>query len=40
MKDMIMELKEVGYDGYLEEERCNPYPSSITRLQNAGFSIL
>lgn len=38
-KDMIMKLKEIGYDGYLEEERCDPYPSSITRLQKAGFTI-
>jgi sugar phosphate isomerase/epimerase len=38
-KDMIKKLKEMGYDGYLEEERCDPYPSSITRLQKAGFTI-
>lgn len=38
-RDMIKKLKEVGYDGYLEEERCDPYPSSITRLQKAGFTI-
>ncbi len=38
-KEIIRKLKEMGYDGYLEEERCDPYPSSITRLQKAGFTI-
>jgi hypothetical protein len=37
--NMIMELKKMGYDGYLEEEHYDPYPSSITRLQKAGFDI-
>jgi len=38
-KSLIMKLKEMRYSDYLEEERCDPYPTSISRLQKAGFTI-
>lgn len=34
---MLEKLKEIGYDGYLEEEYCEPYPTSVVRLEKAGF---
>lgn len=38
-KNLIIKLKEIGYSDYLEEERCDPYATSISRLQKAGFPI-
>jgi hypothetical protein len=38
-KYLIKKLIEVGYEGYLEEERCDTYPASIARLHKAGFDI-
>jgi hypothetical protein len=37
--DMVRRLKESGYKGYLEEEVCDPYRSSIVRLREAGFEL-
>ncbi len=37
--DMLRRLKEIGYKGYLEEEACDPYRTSIARLREAGFEL-
>ncbi|MFQ6091075.1 MAG: radical SAM protein [bacterium] len=37
--EMIAKLKAIGYDDYLEEEDCDPYPTSVARLQYAGFKV-
>lgn len=36
---MLQKLKEVGYHGYLEEEYCDPYPTSVVRLEKAGYRL-
>lgn len=36
---MLQKLKEVGYHGYLEEEYCDPYPTSVVRLEKAGYHL-
>lgn len=36
---MLTKLKSVGYQDYLEEELCDPYPSTAQRLEKAGFKI-
>jgi len=36
---MACRLKESGYKGYLEEEVCDPYRTSIARLREAGFKL-
>jgi len=36
---IVMKLKGVGYDNFLEEETCAPYPHAIRRLKEAGLSI-
>jgi len=36
---MLQKLKEVGYRGYLEEEYCDPYPTSVVRLEKAGYHL-
>ncbi|HEX67660.1 MAG TPA: radical SAM protein [bacterium] len=33
----LKELKKTGYHGFLEEERCEPYPHSVARLRFAGW---
>lgn len=38
-REMLGKLKEIGYRDYLEEELCDPYPSSLVRLKAAGFHI-
>jgi uncharacterized Fe-S cluster-containing radical SAM superfamily protein len=38
-ENLIRKLCEVGYNSYLEEEICDPYPTSIARLEKAGFNI-
>jgi uncharacterized Fe-S cluster-containing radical SAM superfamily protein len=38
-REMIRSLAELGYEDYLEEERCDPYPTSVARLRAAGFHI-
>lgn len=37
--DVLRRLKERGYKGYLEEEVCDPYRTSIVRLRQAGFRL-
>ena len=36
---LIDRLQSIGYNDYLEEEQCDPYPSAKTRLQKAGFHL-
>jgi len=36
---MIKKLNDIGYQDYLEEEICDPYPSARKRLENAGFRL-
>ena len=36
---MLTKLKSVGYQDYLEEELCDPYQSTVNRLEHAGFKI-
>lgn len=39
-KSLLRELRQIGYDGYMEEEMCDPYRTSLVRLQAAGREIL
>ena len=32
-------LKKIGYDNFLEEETCSPYPHTVRRLKEAGLPI-
>jgi len=36
---LIKRLREAGYRGYLEEELCDPYRSTLVRLKAAGWEI-
>ena len=36
---LIKKLKAIGYEDYLEEEICDPYPTSIIRLEKANFKL-
>jgi uncharacterized Fe-S cluster-containing radical SAM superfamily protein len=36
---MLKKLKFIGYEDYLEEERCDPYQSTLIRLEKAGFKL-
>jgi len=38
-RSLLRKLKEIGYDGYLEEEMCGPYRTTLVRLQAAGWEI-
>jgi len=38
-KMMLTRLKSIGYNDYLEEERCDPYPSTAVRLEKAGYKL-
>ncbi|MEW6684700.1 MAG: radical SAM protein [Candidatus Edwardsbacteria bacterium] len=35
-KVLLQKLKQLGYDDYLEEEICDPYETTITRLKKAA----
>jgi len=35
---MLKRPKEMGHKGFLEEETCDPYPHTISRLKEAGRS--
>jgi uncharacterized Fe-S cluster-containing radical SAM superfamily protein len=37
--NLLHQLRQIGYDGYLEEEMCDPYRTSLVRLQAAGWEI-
>ncbi len=36
---MLGKLKAIGYQDYLEEERCDPYSTTLIRLKKAGFKL-
>ena len=36
---LVRRLRGSGYRDYLEEERCDPYKTSVLRLQAAGFEL-
>ena len=36
---LLIKLKGIGYDNFLEEETCGPYPHAILRLKEAGLSV-
>lgn len=36
---LLDKLKSVDYQGYLEEELCDPYPTAVVRLEKAGFRL-
>lgn len=38
-KEMLKKLKEIGYEDFLEEEICDPYPHTMYRLKEAGVTI-
>jgi uncharacterized Fe-S cluster-containing radical SAM superfamily protein len=38
-KDLLQRLSQIEYNGYLEEERCDPYDTTIIRLQKAGYKL-
>jgi uncharacterized Fe-S cluster-containing radical SAM superfamily protein len=38
-RSLLRKLRRIGYDGYLEEETCDPYRTSLVRLQAAGWGI-
>lgn len=38
-KQMIEKLNQIGYNNYLEEEICDPYNTSVLRLNKAGWKI-
>jgi uncharacterized Fe-S cluster-containing radical SAM superfamily protein len=38
-RSLLHKLRQIGYDGYLEEETCDPYRTSLVRLQAAGWEI-
>jgi uncharacterized Fe-S cluster-containing radical SAM superfamily protein len=37
--NLLRKLRQIGYDGYLEEEMCDPYRTSLARLQATGWEI-
>lgn len=37
--DLLKNLSNIGYSGYLEEEQCDPYDTTIIRLHKAGYKI-
>jgi hypothetical protein len=36
---LVRRLRELGYKGFFEEERCDPYKTSLLRLWAAGFEL-
>ncbi len=38
-RELLQHLSEIGYNGYLEEERCDPYDTTIIRLEKAGYKL-
>jgi uncharacterized Fe-S cluster-containing radical SAM superfamily protein len=37
---MVWKLKDLGYEGYLEEEYCDPYPTALARMEKADWDLL
>ena len=38
-RSLVRRLNKMGYKDFLEEERCDPYKTSVLRLQAAGFEL-
>lgn len=38
-KELISRLHSIGYRDYVEEEVCDPYPTTLARLKKAGLNI-
>jgi uncharacterized Fe-S cluster-containing radical SAM superfamily protein len=38
-KSLLKKLQDVGYNDYLEQEICDPYPNSVVRLKKAGIHL-
>jgi uncharacterized Fe-S cluster-containing radical SAM superfamily protein len=38
-KELLKHLKTIGYTDFLEEERCDPYDTTLIRLEKAGFHL-
>lgn len=38
-RNLVRRLRQTGYEGFLEEERCDPYKTSVLRLRAAGFEL-
>ncbi len=38
-RNLLRRLRETGYTGWVEEEVCDPYRTSLVRLKAAGFNI-
>jgi len=36
--ELLKHLSTIGYNGYLEEEQCDPYDTTIIRLEKAGYT--
>ncbi len=36
---LLQKLESIGYKDYLEEELCDPYPTSVVRLEKADFKL-
>ncbi len=37
-RELVKHLSTIGYNGYLEEERCDPYDTAIIRLEKVGYT--
>lgn len=38
-RDLERHLREMGYKGYFEEDRYDPYTTSVLRLRTVGFEL-
>jgi len=38
-QNLLRHLRETGYTDWVEEEVCDPYRTSLVRLEKAGFGI-
>jgi uncharacterized Fe-S cluster-containing radical SAM superfamily protein len=36
---LVHRLRQMGYSGFFEEERCDPYPTSVLRLRAVGLEL-
>jgi len=38
-RSLVRRLRAIGYKGFFEEERCDPYETAVLRLRAAGFQL-
>jgi len=38
-RSLLRKLRDIGYEGYVEEELCDPYRTAVARLRAAGWEI-